>query len=84
MIKYSAFLFKMRVLLLSCGIKDEKMSEPFIQYSYRKYINPRNKETEEDKRNRHHFQRITTLMALRHKLNEYTNLIANEKTEQNN
>lgn len=75
---YSKFVFKMKVLLLSCGIKDMEGVDAFIQFSYRKYVNPNNSETEGDKKNRHQFQRIILLITLRGKYDEYNNLINNK------
>lgn len=58
MMTFSNFSYKMRIILFSCGIKDMEGIDAFVDYSYRKYLNPNNKETDEDKRNMHFFQRI--------------------------
>ena len=54
--------------------------DAFVDYSYRKHLNPNNKETEEDKRNKHLFQRIILGMSLRNKYNDYIELITNNIT----
>lgn len=71
----SSFSYKSRVLLISCGAINMKGVDDFIQYSYRRYINPHNKELDTDKRNRALYQRIILKMALRGKYDEYNKII---------
>lgn len=75
MMTYSTFSYKLRVLLISCGAINMEGVDDFIQYSYRRYINPHNKEIDVDKRNSHMYQRIILKISLRNKYNEYTHLI---------
>lgn len=77
---FSCFSYKIRIILLSCGIKDMEGIDAFVDYSYRKHLNPNNKETEEDKRNRHLYKRIILKISLRNKYNELVDLITNNKT----
>lgn len=77
---FSCFSYKIRIILLSCGIKDMEGIDGFVDYSYRKHLNPNNKETEEDKRNRHLYKRIILKISLRNKYNELVDLITNNKT----
>ncbi len=77
---FSCFSYKIRIILLSCGIKDMEGIDDFVDYSYRKHLNPNNKETEEDKRNRHLYKRIILKISLRNKYNELVDLITNNKT----
>ena len=77
---FSCFSYKIRIILLSCGIKDMEGIDAFVDYSCRKHLNPNNKETEEDKRNRHLYKRIILKISLRNKYNELVDLITNNKT----
>ena len=72
---FSAFSYKLRVLLISCGAINMKGVDDFILYSYRRYINPHNKETYIDKRNMTMYQRILLKISMRMKYNEYEHLI---------